>query len=195
MPYVWMLCVISSLKKCLLLFFLSHPICENLCSEMLLYQAPAAVVVLDSAGSRDRKRHSTHGSQRNLEIPLIYSRFWLQSKPVTRFFKKHSVRQLCLGCKCQNWRFFSHHLHAGYSRDIWYGCVNHEVLGSEEKVPLQLTLQKWDWHVCSQHKQRPSACRVFSQLRKKPLLKFPGQKRLYKAPPFYVIAVLCPAQT
>lgn len=74
-------------NKCLFFlpfFFLSHPICENFSPGALLYQAPAAAVILDMAGSRYRKTARAHSTQKNLEIPLIYPRLWLQSKLVEK---------------------------------------------------------------------------------------------------------------
>lgn len=91
------LCVIGSLITVFFFFFffLSHPICENLSPGALLYQAPAAAVILDMAGSRYRKTARAHSAQKNLEIPLIYPRLWLQSKPVA---KKKKKKKEALGC-------------------------------------------------------------------------------------------------
>jgi len=47
----------------------------------LLYQAHAAAVILDMAGSSYRKTARAPSTQKNLEIPLIYTRLWLQSNP------------------------------------------------------------------------------------------------------------------
>lgn len=106
------LCVIVSLISVFFFsfFFLSHPICENFSPGALLYQAPAAAVILDMAGSRYRKTARAHSTQKNLEIPLIYPRLWLQSKLVEkRKWKerggdvgggKGPSRQLRLGCVC-----------------------------------------------------------------------------------------------
>lgn len=90
------LCVISSLITAfffLPFFFLSHPICENLSPGALLYQGPAAAVILDMAGSRYRKTARARSIQKNLEIPLIYPRLWLQSKPVAKKKKKRKDRR------------------------------------------------------------------------------------------------------
>ena len=73
-------------------FFLSPSICENLSPGALLYQAPAAAVILDMAGSRYRKTARAHSAQKNLEIPLIYPRLWNQ-KPVAKKKKQKQKKK------------------------------------------------------------------------------------------------------
>lgn len=97
------LCVIGSLITVFppLFFSFSHPICENLSPGALLYQAPAAAVILDMAGSRYRKTARACSTEKNLEIPLIYPRLWLQSKPVAggKAQEDNSVWALCASKK------------------------------------------------------------------------------------------------
>lgn len=116
------LCVIVSLISLFFFFFFffrSHPICENFSPGALLYQAPAAAVILDMAGSRYRKTARAHSAQKNLEIPLIYPRLWLQSKLVEKENEKREEGKLagrnaqvdnCIWAVCVRKESFSHHL-------------------------------------------------------------------------------------
>lgn len=129
-------------NNCLFFFFflLSHPICENLSPGALLYQAHAAAVILDMAGSRYRKTARAHSTQKkNIEIPLIYPRLWLQSKPVKKKKKKakrcggkaqadNHVWTACARNEC----FSHHHLQGAGTRP---GCAAHEVLAGSNVAP------------------------------------------------------------
>lgn len=71
------------------------------------------------AGSRYRKTARAHSAQKNLEIPLIYPRLWLQSKLVEKENEKREEGKLagrnaqvdnCIWAVCVRKESFSHHL-------------------------------------------------------------------------------------